>query len=587
MTGPRLTGLPASPGIVTGPAWRYEGRRVEIVRHTGDNPQAEQQRLDAALTAAAADLDAVIDAQRARLTAEVVAIFEAQRLMMADPDLLARSRRAIAGGASAEAAWRASIEHAAAALEALPGPVFRARAADVRDVGERVLRRLLGIAEPAVSPDAPVVVVAEDLTPSDTVGLTAGRVRALCTSGGGPTSHVAILARRLGVPAVVGLGAGLTAVANGATLLVDGTHGVVVVEPDRAAIVEADAARSAALAAQAAAEAGADAPAVTRDGARIEVAANVGGVADAEAAARARADSIGLLRTEFLYLDRETAPDEQEQVAAYRAIFDALPGKAVVVRTLDVGGDKPLPYVPLPPESNPFLGLRGVRVAGPHPELLRRQLRAILRAGAGRAVRIMFPMVTAVEEMRKLREVVDDVRRQLAREDHQGCAELQVGMMVEVPSAALLAEEFAPWVDFFSLGTNDLAQYTMAADRTNSAVAALADGLEPAVLRLIRMTADAGAAAGKWVGVCGELAGDAAAVPVLIGLGVVELSMNPPAIPAVKAEVRRWTLADARETARRALALDSARAVRVLLADAGAQSPGTSGTPIDAPSRPA
>ncbi|HEV2281485.1 MAG TPA: phosphoenolpyruvate--protein phosphotransferase [bacterium] len=573
MTGPRLTGLPASPGIAAGPAWRYERRRVEIVRHTGDNPGAEQQHLESAVAAAAAELDAVIDAQQARLTKGVAAIFEAQRLMLADPGLLARTRQAIAGGASAEAAWRASIEHTAAALEALPGPVFRARAADVRDVGERVLRRLLGIAEQAVSPDAPVVVVAEDLTPSDTVGLTAGRVLGLCTSGGGPTSHVAILARRLGVPAVVGLGAGLTAVANGVTLLVDGTNGVVVVEPDRAAMAEADAARSVARAAEAAAEAGADAPAVTRDGVRIEVAANVGGVADAEAAARARADGIGLLRTEFLYLDRKTAPDEQEQVAAYRAIIDAVPGKSVVVRTLDVGGDKPLPYIPLPPESNPFLGLRGVRVARRHPELLRRQLRAILRAGSGRAIRIMFPMISTVEEMRALREVVDDVRRQLAREDHQGCADLQVGMMVEVPSAALLAERFAPWVDFFSIGTNDLAQYTMAADRTNSAVAALADGLEPGVLRLIRMTAEAGAAAGKWVGVCGELAGDAAAVPVLIGLGVVELSMNPPAIPAIKAEVRRWTMKDAQETARRALALESARAVRALLGERAAADP--------------
>jgi phosphoenolpyruvate-protein phosphotransferase len=570
MTGVRLTGLPASPGVVTGPAWRYERRRPEIVRQTGGNPEAERQRLDAAISSAAADLDSIIEKQRS-LASEAADIFEAQRLMLTDPDLLAYSRQAIAGGASAEAAWRAGIEHAEAALQALPGPVFQARAADVRDVGDRLLRVLLGIAEPAPAPGGSVVVVAEDLTPSDTIGLPAGRVLGLCTAGGGPTSHVAILARRLGVPAVVGLGAGLTAVEPGAALLVDGDYGVVIVEPDRASVAAAESRRAAQMAVQAVAGASAHDPAVTRDGVRIEVAANVGNVADAEAAARAGADGAGLVRTEFLYLDRKTAPDEQEQVAAYRAIIDAMPGRAVVVRTLDIGGDKPLPYVPLPSEANPFLGLRGVRVARRHPALLRTQLRAILRAGAGRAIRIMFPMVSTVEEMRALRGVVDDVLGGLAREDHRGCADLQIGMMVEVPSAALLAERFAPWVDFFSIGTNDLAQYTMAADRTNSAVAPLADGLEPAVLRLIHMTAQAGSAAAKWVGVCGELAGDPLAAPVLIGLGVVELSMNPTAIAAVKAEVRRWTIIEAQETARHALALDGARAVRAMVAQASAR----------------
>jgi phosphoenolpyruvate-protein phosphotransferase len=562
--------MPASPGIVTGPAWRYVRRRPEIARQTTENPEAERQRLDAVISAAAAELDGVIEKQR-RLGSEAAAIFEAQRLMLADPDLLVRSRRAIAGGASAEAAWRAGIEQAAAALEALPGPVFQARAADVRDVGDRVLRLLLGILEPAPAPTGPVVVLAEDLTPSDTVGLAGGRVLALCTSGGGPTSHVAILARRLAVPAVVGVGAGLAAVEPGAVLLVDGDNGVVIVQPDPAAVVAAQTRRAARAAVQAAADAAAQEPAVTLDGVRIEVAANVGSVADAEAAARVGADGAGLVRTEFLYLDRATAPDEQEQVAAYRAIMEAMPERAIVVRTLDIGGDKPVPYLPLPSEANPFLGLRGVRVARRHPTLLRTQLRAILRAGAARAIRIMFPMVSAVEEMQVLRGLVDDVLGELAGEDHQGCADLQIGMMVEVPSAALLAERFAPWVDFFSVGTNDLAQYTMAADRTNSAVAALADGLEPAVLRLIYMAAQAGSAAGKWVGVCGELAADPLAVPVLIGLGVVELSMNPGAIAKVKAEVRRWTAARARETAQHALALDSARAVRAMVVEATAR----------------
>ena len=563
----RLAGLPASPGVVTGRAWRYERHPVAIVRATAEDPDAERQRLDTALSAAAADLDRLVETQRTHLTPEIAAIFEAQRLMVEDPDLVGQSRRAIAGGASAEAAWGAAIDHAAAALETQAGAVFRARAADVRDVGERVLRLLLGITEAAPAPDGPVVVVAQDLAPSDTAVLPAGRVLAICTSGGGPTSHVAILARRFGIPAVVGLGGGLGAVDTGAALLVDGDRGVVIVDPDPAAVAAAARRETARAAAEALAQGAAHGPAVMRDGVRVEVAANLGSVADAEVAARAGADGAGLVRTEFLYLDRQTAPDEEEQVAAYRAILDALPGLPVVIRTLDIGGDKPVPYLSLPPEANPFLGIRGARVAQRYPALLHAQLRAILRAAAGREVRIMFPMVTAVSEMRALRRAVEDVRAQLARENHHPPAGLQIGMMVEVPSAALLADRFAPVVDFFSIGTNDLAQYTMAADRTNTVVAGLADGLEPAVLHLIQMTAQAGAAAGKWVGVCGELAGDAAATPVLIGLGVVELSMNPRAIAAVKAEVRGWTMPAARDLAHRALTLDSAGAVRALIAE--------------------
>lgn len=570
MTAARLAGSPASPGIVTGPAWRYERGAVAIVRRTAEDPAAEQRRLDAALSAAAAGLDRLVDAQRTRLTPEIAAIFEAQRLMVEDPKLAAQCRHAIAGGASAEAAWREAVDHAAAALEAQAGPVFRSRAADVRDVGERVLRVLAGAGEPAPHPDGPVVVVAQDLTPSDTVGLASDRVLAICIAGGGPTSHVAILARRLGVPAVVGLGPALGTVASGAVLLVDGDRGVVIVDPDEGTVAAAAAQGSVRAAAEALAQGAAHATAVTQDGIRIEVAANVGSVADAVAAARAGADGAGLVRTEFLYLDRQTAPGEDEQIAAYRAIFDALPGLPVVLRTLDIGGDKPVPYLPLPREANPFLGIRGARIVPRRPDLLQTQLRAILKAGAGRPVRIMFPMVTAVDEMRSLRRAVEDVRARLARDDHRAPAELQIGMMVEVPAAALLAERFAPIVDFFSIGTNDLAQYTMAADRTNAEVAGLADGVEPAVLRLIQATARAGAAAGKWVGVCGELAGDASATAVLIGLGVVELSMNPRAIAAVKAEVRRWTMGAAQDLARRALALESARAVRALIAERGA-----------------
>jgi phosphoenolpyruvate-protein phosphotransferase len=415
-----------------------------------------------------------------------------------------------------------------------------------------------------------VIVVADDLLPSETVRLDPQRVLAFVTEGGGPTAHAAILARRLGVPAVVAVGSALRAVPDGATLLVDGEAGWVEIEPAPEVIRQAQARQARWQAERAQAEAAAHEPALTRDGVRIEVAANVGSLEDAREAFRRGADAIGLLRTEFLYLERTAAPTEEEEVAAYRALLEAMGGKPVVVRTLDVGGDKPLPYLPMPSEPNPFLGVRGVRLSRQHPDLLRRQLRALLRAGAGFPLRIMFPMVSTVEEIRWLRALLDEVRAALAREGVPLPEDLQVGMMVEVPAAALLAEHFRPWVDFFSIGTNDLTQYVLAADRTNPAVAGMADGLHPAVLRLIRQVTAAAEGTGKWVGVCGELAGDLQAVPVLIGLGVRELSVNPVRVPEVKAAVRRWSLQEAQALAEAALAQEDAPAVRRLVQEASA-----------------
>lgn len=564
MGGQRVRGLPASPGIAVGPAWWYRRGEVRVARRDGEDPEVERARLRRARAESAAELDALIAAQRDRLPPEELAIFEAQRLMLDDPDLLARVEESIEGGASAEAAWEEAIQAVAAQLRALPDPYFQARAADVADVGQRVLRRLLGVSEVAELPERPVVVLAEDLTPSDTATLDPDRVLALVTAGGGPTSHAAILARRLGIPAVVGAGAALGGVAEGTVLVVDGDTGELIVSPSVEEQAGAEARRHVWLAARAAAGEVAAEPAVTRDGHRVEIAANIGSLEDARAAVRLGAEGVGLLRTEFLYLDRATAPDEEEQLAAYRALLGALGGRPVVVRTLDAGGDKPLPYLPLEPQPNPFLGVRAIRLARRHRELLRVQLRAILRTGYP-AVRVMFPMVATVEEIRWLRGLVEEVRQELEAAGTELPRDLQIGMMVEIPSAAVLADRFAPWVDFFSIGTNDLAQYALAADRTNPAVAELADAFHPAVLRLIRMVIEAGHAAGRWVGVCGELAGEPLAAPLLVGLDVDELSMAPVAIPAVKAAIRRWALAEARSLAEQALRLDSASAVRDLV----------------------
>lgn len=558
-------GISASPGIAIGPGWRYSRPSLTIPPDAGETPSIEEYRLAQAREAATAELCQLIESQRDRLAPDALAIFEVQVMMLSDPDLLDRVTAATAEGASAEAAWSASIRHVATDLEALPDPYFRARAADVRDVGERVLRRLLGVPVVLPMPDHPVVIMAEDLMPSDTVRLNTERVLAICVAGGGPTSHAAILARRLGMAAVVGLGQDLMDVPDGTALLVDGDAGELIVDPDEVTLDAAWTRQAAWRERWDDAKAAAYRPALTRDGHQIAVEANAGNLTDVETAVGHGADGIGLLRTEFLYLDRSTAPSEDEQMAAYRAILQALDGRPVIMRTLDIGGDKPLCYVSLPQEPNPFLGVRAVRLARRYPELLRRQLRAILRVGLGYAVRVMFPMVSGTQEVRWLRELFEELRDELTASGEPIPDDVQIGIMVEIPSAALLAERFVPWVDFFSIGTNDLSQYTLAADRTNAAVATLADGLHPAVLRLIRIVIKAARGSDTWVGLCGEVAGEELAVPILIGLGVDELSVNPKQVPLVKAAVRRWSLAEARDLANQALALDDGHAVRELV----------------------
>ena len=563
----RLKGLAAAGGVAVGTAWWYHRPALSVEPAQAADPEQERQRLHQALGKARAELGELLVQQKERLSQEEMAIFEAQQLMLADPELIARTEERIAQGCTAAWAWQEATTQMAEALAALPDPYFQERAADVRDVARRVLRFLTGKVDQATLPSQPVVMLAEDLMPSDTVDLDPDRVLAFCTVGGGPTSHAAILARRLGIPAVVGVGEALREVETGTTVLVDGDTGLVVVHPAPAEVEAATRQQALQSALHERATAKAHAPAVTRDGRQVEVAANVATLADAQEAFHLGADAIGLLRTEFLFLGRSSPPSEEEQFQAYRAIFHAMQGKPVVVRTLDVGGDKPLPYLSHPPEVNPFLGVRAIRLARDHPDMLRLQLRAILRAGAGSPTRIMFPMVATVEEMRWLRTVVKEALASLRAEGHPVPEDLQIGMMVEVPSAALLAEAFCPLVDFFSIGTNDLAQYTLAADRTNARVAALADGLHPAVLRLIDMLVRAAHQHGRWVGVCGEIAGETVAVPILIGLDVDELSVSPNRVPEVKEVVRKWEKRRAREVARLALRQESPDQVRHLVLD--------------------
>jgi phosphoenolpyruvate-protein phosphotransferase len=412
------------------------------------------------------------------------------------------------------------------------------------------------------------VVVAHDLAPADVAALASSAVAGIALAHGGPASHAAILARALGLPAVAGAGEAILRVPDGSPLLVDGDAGTVTVAPSIEAV--AAVARRRDLQARTAAEAraAATAPAVTRDGATVRVEANVAGPQDVPAAVAAGADGVGLLRTEYLFLDAPAMPGEDEQAAAYSAVAEALGGRPLTVRTLDAGADKPLAFLAPAPEANPFLGVRGLRLSLAQPRLLRTQLRALLRAAAGHDLRVMFPMVATVDELRQAREFLDEARSSLRDEGVATPAELEVGVMLEVPSAALIAEKLAPLVAFFSVGTNDLTQYTLAAERGNAAVAALSDPLHPAVLRLIRLAAEAAAGAGRRFAVCGEVAGDRLAVPLLIGLGVTELSMNAVAIPAAKQAVRGTDAERAADLAEQALNAESAAAVRRLLAAA-------------------
>lgn len=543
-----LVGRPASPGIGIGAVWHLGGGSPEIPDLPGQGATTECRRLDDALTATRAAIRETRDATARELGASEAEIFDAHLLLLDDADLLDEARRRIDDGEAAPPAWAAATRRTADTFEALDDPYLQTRAGDVRAVGDQVLRALLGITAAPVSGDG--ILVAPELTPAEAAALDPGTVTGVLLAYGSPTSHGAILARTKGTPAVVGLGPSILDLAAGTSVVFDGGTGEVVIAPgaeqetafrERAATQHELRKRAAARASE---------PAVTRDGVTVSVGANIGSVADASAAAGQGADMAGLVRTEFLFLGRDGAPGEDEQEATYRAIAAALDGRRVTLRTLDVGGDKPLPYLPGPVEENPFLGVRGVRHSLAHPELLAAQLRAMVRVARDYPVNIMFPMVSTVDEVIAARRLLGDTPDGL-----------RVGIMVEVPAAALKAAAFAPYVDFVSIGTNDLTQYTLAAERGNAALASLADGLDPGVLRLIDGVCRA--ARGHFdVAVCGELAADPVAVPILTGLGVHELSMAPPMIPMVKELVRGLDLAEAAARAAAALTLPSAEAVR-------------------------
>ncbi|MEN3298859.1 phosphoenolpyruvate--protein phosphotransferase [Pseudonocardia sp.] len=544
--------MPAVPGTAVGPAWTPRAARPAVPDDPAGEPAAERAALGRARTAVREEIT------RSRAAAPAQAgIFDAHALLL--DDLLTEAYAGVDGGESAARAWAAAADRNAAALRALPDAYQAARAADVEAVGEQVLRVLVGAsALPEPPPGQRVVLVAPDLTPAAAAALDADHVAGVALEGGSPTAHSAVLLRARGIPAVVGTGP--LGVADRVVVALDGGRGEVVVDPApevRAAYEEraaAEAARRSAAAARA------SAPAETADGTPVLVGVNVG----ADPMPAPGADLAGLVRTEFLFLGRDTAPGVDEQVAAYRAVAEALGGRRITLRTLDVGGDKPLPYLPTPTEANPFLGVRGLRLALATPGLLADQLLAAVRVAHETPVSVMFPMVSTLPEVQAALAALDDA---IAREGRGRPAELQVGIMVEVPAAALKARVLARHLDFLSIGTNDLTQYALAAERGNPAVAALADPLDPGVLRLVDAVCR-GAGDRALVAVCGESAADEAAVPLLVGLGVRELSVAAPAVAVVKDAVRAVHLPTARALAAAALDADGAPEVRALVADA-------------------
>lgn len=562
-------GIPASPGIATGEAFPVVRKDLRIERREIDaaDVAAEEARLEKAVALTRDEFAALRDEVSRNDAAIKAEILDAYTLILDDEMLLQNARAMVAAElVSAEFAFKTTLDGMLEVFERMEDPYFRERAVDLRDVGNRVVMNLLGVAHRFFDElNAGSVVIAHDLSPSETAGMPRGKVAALVTEVGSLTSHTAIMAQAMEVPAVLGASGVVGYVRAGDRIIVDGRNGRVYVNPDaetqeglaRAARSWEDQRRQQ--------ERLAALPAITRDGYRIELSANIEVLEELDAVKRHGCDGVGLYRTEFLYLHRTDLPAEEEQLDVYRRVAETCQPHSAIIRTIDIGGDKFLSFPEVARELNPFLGLRAIRFCLARQDLFRVQLRAILRASVYGKLKIMFPMVSDVEELRAANRILAEVRKELEAEKTPFDADLEVGIMVEVPSAALSADTLARECDFFSLGTNDLIQYTLAADRGNEKIAYLYEPFHPAVLRLIKSTVDAARANGIWVGVCGQMVTDPKAAVLLLGLSCDEFSASPASVPTIKTTLRSVRHADARRVAENALRLDRAAAVRAYL----------------------
>ncbi|MFD1427595.1 phosphotransferase system enzyme I (PtsI) [Kroppenstedtia sanguinis] len=561
----RIAGVGAAPGLAIGQAVRWRKEQPRMESRKVENPEQEVARLEEEVFQAKEQLTRLRETTRERMGDEEAEIFDAHLAFLDDPAYIGEMKnRILDRKQNAESICQEVTEEMSQMMASLPDEYMQARADDIRDVGTRLLLLLSGQKpfDPSlIQPGS--VVIAEELAPSDTAQFPPG-IAAMVTARGSKTAHAAIMARTLGIPAVLGLGKDLSQIQEGETLIVDGEEGYITLHPDPDTLKQTQEQIDQEQQLREAALQKADQEAVTADGEQIQVFANIGSPADVDGALKNGAEGIGLFRTEFLYLENDHWPTEEEQYQAYRQVLEAFGDRPVVIRTLDIGGDKDLPYADLPEEENPFLGHRAIRYCLSQPEIFKTQLRALLRAGVHGNLWIMFPMVENLSEIRQAKTLLEESRNELETEGVQTARKLKTGIMIEVPAAAVIADLLAKEVDFMSIGTNDLTQYTLAADRGNERVASLYDAAHPAVLRLVRQTCDAARQEGIVVGMCGELAGDPRMSEILIGLGLNELSMSAGTIPEVKERIRQVQTEEARELADKVLVQPTPEEVRSL-----------------------
>ncbi len=529
-------GIAASKGYAIGKVFLQEHEEIVITDAKVSNVEAEKEVLQKALEQAKVQLTAIRDKALAEIGEHEAQVFEAHLTLLDDPEFTGGMLLEIESNSiNAMKAVENVTNKFVMIFDSMEDEYMKERAADIKDVSKRIISNLAGKGGDAFAiTEANTIVVAHDLTPSDTAQLDRSKVVGFLTNIGGRTSHSAIMARTLEIPAIVGLKDITTSVKNGDTVIVDGIEGICIINPEQSVIDEYTAKREKFLAEQEELKKLITVKTVTKSGRRVEVCGNIGSPADAEAVVANGGDGVGLFRTEFLYMDRDSAPTEEEQFESYKKVLEVMDGKQVVIRTLDIGGDKTLPYLPLPQEMNPFLGYRAIRLCLDRKDIFKVQIRALLRASVYGNLAVMFPMISGLEEFQAAKEFVEECKAELKAEGIEYSEKIQWGIMVEIPAAAVYADELAKHVDFFSIGTNDLIQYTLAADRMSEKVSYLYNPMHPAVLRLIKMTIDGAHKHGKWVGMCGEMAGDEAAIPTLVEYGLDEFSMSATSILTAK-----------------------------------------------------
>ncbi|MEV3627960.1 phosphoenolpyruvate--protein phosphotransferase [Paenibacillus larvae] len=562
-----LRGIAAASGYAMGPAFLLQETEAEIVRRELSPEEAEMEvkRFEAEVNQSIAELEELKVQTEEKMGEEHANIFGTHILVLQDEEYIGRVKEMIQSKRiNAEAALEDATQEIVTLFESMDNEYLRERAADIRDVSKRIMNHLLGLEAGGLSQvKDSVVLLAHDLTPSDTAQLDRDKIAGFATNIGGRTSHSAIMARSMEIPAVVGLNDVTAKVKSGDYVILDGAKGILLINPEESVIASYKELQQKYEARLQELKKFHDKPSVTADGHLLEIVSNIGNPQDAHAAERSGAEGIGLYRSEFLYMGRQSLPSEEEQFDAYKVVAEIFGSKApVVIRTLDIGGDKELPYMDLPKEANPFLGYRAIRLCLDRKDIFKTQLRAILRASSFGNIKLMYPMIATMQELREANAILAEVKQELDKENIPYNREMEVGMMIEVPAAALVADQLAREVDFFSIGTNDLVQYTMAADRMNERVSYLTEPFNPAVLRLIRNVINAAHQQGKWAGMCGEMAGNLTAIPLLVGLGLDEFSMSAGSILSARALMSRLNRPEMQKLAEEALNMTSAEEIK-------------------------